>query len=242
MLKLSTIGQIDWVVILIVLVILSAAVGYLASSSRTITSTITTTASVTTTTKTLVLNYTDGLEFSMSLNSSAVSKKNDDLSVSLNLFNTLELSNNVTGASNWRLTNQSEEWLGHWNCAQNDVFRIEVLQGYYNLSNYANGTALDIFNLQYLAGVNGTNICLYFIRGSAPPMFLTYSENYYVFEPQSNEAQLIALGFRQANQRVTMNESILVRPSLFTNSTGIYTIVGGDEWGDVEIAHFSVIP
>jgi len=74
----------------------------------------------------MITSSSNGLEFSMSLNSSTVSKQNSDLSVSLNLFNTLELSNNITGASSWRLTNQSEEWPGHWNCAQNDVFRIEV--------------------------------------------------------------------------------------------------------------------
>jgi hypothetical protein len=190
---------------------------------------------------TQVMNYTDDLQFSMSLNSSSVQQKNVDLSVSLNLFNSLHSSNNVTGASSWRLTNQSEEWPGHWNCAQNDVFRVEVLQGYYDLTNYTNGTPLDIFNLQYPAGENGTNICLYFIRGSAPPLFLTYSENYYIFKPYSNEAQWIAHGFQESNQLAVMNETILVRPALFTNSTGIFTVVGGDEWGDIEIAHFSVV-
>jgi len=187
------------------------------------------------------MNYTDDLQFSMSLNSSTVQQKHGDLSVSLNLFNTLQSSNNVTGGYTWRLTNQSEEWPGHWNCAQNDVFRVEVLHGYYDLNNYTNGTALDIFNLQYPAGVNGTNICLYFIRGNAPPLFLTYSENYYIFKPHSNEAQWIAHGFQEANQLAVMNETILVRPALFTNSTGIFTVVGGDEWGDLEIAHFSVL-
>lgn len=39
-----------------------------------------------------------------------------------------------------------------------------------------------------------------------------------------------------------MNESIIIRPSLFTNSTGIFTVVGGDEWGNLEVAHFFINP
>ncbi|GEM_PF-4036760 len=38
-----------------------------------------------------------------------------------------------------------------------------------------------------------------------------------------------------------MSETMILEPVLFTNSTGVFTIVGGDEWGDVLITHFSIV-
>ncbi|MDE1852495.1 MAG: hypothetical protein KGI38_01975 [Thaumarchaeota archaeon] len=200
------------------------------------------------------------LEFTMSLNSSTVARGNS-LAVSLNLFNTLDRANNVTGSSDWRLTNKSEEWPGHWNCAQNDVFRIEVVSGYYDRNNFTGGAPLQPFNLQFPPGVNGTNLCLYFVRpanNTAPPLSVPwYGQNYYVFTPKSNAAQWVTSSQIQAfcasingtyhpcindGQRAVMNETMILKPAQFSNSTGVFTIVGGDEWGDLEVAHFVWAP
>ena len=59
--------------------------------------------------------------------------------------------------------------------------------------------------------------------------------------PKSNEAQWITSGLYNDNQRAVMSETMILEPVLFTNSTGVFTIVGGDEWGDVLITHFSIV-
>ena len=190
------------------------------------------------TTDTATTNPSTGLEFTMSLNSSTV-QEGHDLGVLVNLINTLDRANNVTGAEAWLLTDQSES-SPSMNCAQNDPFRIEVLRGYYDLSNFSKGTPLDftVFRPPF-----GMNQCLFYIRAAdhnAPPLFVSYSKNHYVFSPMSNEAQWIASGLQAVDQKAVMSETMLLRPALFSNSTGVFTVVGGDEWGDLEVEHFTL--
>ena len=202
------------------------------------TSCITTSQVTSSTSTTQVASVTNGngLEFTMSLNSSNL-VRGSNLTVSLNLNNTLDRINNVTGAEDWRLTNQSESGPS-MNCAQNDPFRTEVLKGYYDSGNYSVGAPLVFTVFQPPLGFNE---CLLFIRAAndtAQPLFVG-SENYYIFSPLSNRAQWIA---SNANQPATMGEVVLLEPSLFSNSTGVFTVVSGDEWGDLQIAHFVVEP
>lgn len=158
--------------------------------------------------------------------------------VLVNLINTLDRTNNVTGANDWRLTDQSESGLS-MNCAQNDPFRLEVLRGYYDLNNFSKGTPLvfTVFQPPF-----GFNQCLYYIRASnstAPPLTIPYSRNYYLFSPESNVAQWVS-SLTIHGQNAVMSETMLLRPALFSNSTGVFTVVGGDEWGDLEVAHFGL--
>jgi hypothetical protein len=39
-----------------------------------------------------------------------------------------------------------------------------------------------------------------------------------------------------------MSETVLLKPSLFSTSPGVFTVVCGDEWGNLQIAHFVVEP
>jgi hypothetical protein len=177
----------------------------------------------------------DSLEFTMGLNPSNLAP-GGSLTVSLNLYNTLDGSNNVTGSNDWQVTNQSEDSPG-MNCAQNDPFRTEVLQGYYDLANFSKGTPVDFTVFQPPFGYNQ---CLFFIDYG--PLFSTISNNYYIFEPMSSQARWVATGPQTANQSVMMAETVLIKPSLFTNSTGVFTVVSGDEWRDVQVAHFDIEP
>jgi hypothetical protein len=43
-----------------------------------------------------------------------------------------------------------------------------------------------------------------------------------------------------ADQPAVMGENVVLEPRLFTNSTGVFTVVSGDEWGDLEVMHFVV--
>lgn len=207
------------------------------------------------------INPTTSLEFMLALNSSTV-RQGHILAVSLNLLNTLDKVNNVTGAEDWRLTNQSENGGAEgWNCAINDVFRIEVVSGYYGLNNFSKGTPLDIFVWQPPFGYNQ---CLLYVRAAnaaAQPLSdSAYGQNYYIFSPQSNVAQWVTTGTYIAipkpsllsnstgscnpcnaiNQRAVMNETMILKTALFANSTGVFTVICGDEWGDLEVSHFYI--
>jgi hypothetical protein len=176
----------------------------------------------------------NGLEFTMALNSSTLSR-NGSLKVSLELYNTLDKVNNMTGAQDWRLTNQSESA-----CAKNDPFRTEVLRGFYDSRNYSKGAPIVFAVIQ---PISGPNQCLFFIQaanGTAPPLFVgPDNQNRYDFNPMSDEAQWIS---SNANQKAIMAETVLLEPSLFSNSAGVFTVVSGDMWGDIQVAHFVVKP
>jgi len=205
-----------------------------------------------------VANQQTALKYQMSISSLEVSQGNA-LSVSMGLSNTLGRTNNVTGATDWRLSNESENSgsVG-WNCAQNDVFRIELVSGYYSLNNYSMGTPLDIFVWQPPYGFNQ---CAYYIRStndtapvlSEPPN----DQNYYIFRPSSNAAWWVTSSMLTApclpangtyhpcgppGQEAVIGETMILETSLFANSTGIFTVIGGDEWGDLGVLHFYVGP
>jgi hypothetical protein len=176
----------------------------------------------------------NGLEFTMALSSSTLNR-NGSLKVSLSLYNTLDKVNNVTGAQDWRLTNQSESA-----CAKNDPFRTEVLKGYYDSGNYSKGAPVVFAVIQ---PIPGPNQCLFFIQAAnrtAPPLFDgSENQNRYDFSPMSDKAQWIS---SDADQKAIMAETVLLVPSLFPNSTGVFTVACGDMWGNVQVAHFVVEP
>jgi len=212
------------------------------------------------------INPATHLKFSIALNSSTV-RQGGVLAVSFNLFNTLDNVNNVTAANNFQLTNASED-SGHagigWNCAQDDVFRVEVLSGYYGLNNYSKGTPLDV--LVWFPPY-AFNECPYYIRpanDTAEAFTLLYQgQNNYAFSSRSNVAQwttaqdwnvrcgptnpanvtittTITYSCPQIGQKAVMNETMILKTANFANSIGAYTIVGGDEWGDLLVAHVAI--
>jgi hypothetical protein len=72
------------------------------------------------------------------------------------------------------------------------------------------------------------------------PLFVgSPNQNQYDFSPMSDEAQWIS---SDTNQPAIMGESVLLEPSLLSNSTGVFTVVSGDMWGDIGVAHFVVEP
>ena len=221
----------------VVVVLLIAAGGiflHSGSSNTTSTTSSSQTTSSTSTTQIASVMNSNGLEFTMTLNSSTL-ERGSNLTVSLNLYNTLDRINNVSGAEDWQLTNQSESGPG-MNCAQNDPFRTEVLAGYYDLGNFSEGAPLVFTVFQPPLGFNQCLLYIIAANDTAPPLFYTYSTNSYIFSPTSDRAQWIATGFQATNQEAIMGETVLLKPSLFSNSSGIFTVVSGDEWGDPQIA------
>ena len=162
----------------------------------------------------------------MHVNTSTV-QQGHNLTVFVGVSNALDKMNNVTGASDWKLTDKSESGLS-FNCADSDPFRVEILKGYYDSNNFTSGTPLvfTVFEPPF-----GYNQCLIYVSAtmnSAPPISDTIDQNLYVFKPLSDQAQWIATGPQLANQPAVMSENDLLRPIVFSNSTGIFTYRG---WG-----------
>jgi len=228
------------VIVAILLVALGGIFLHFGSSNTTSTTSSSQTTSSTSTTQVGSVTNGNGLEFTMSLNSSTL-QRGSNLTVFLNLYNTLGRINNVSGAEDWQLTNQSES-SPSMNCAQNDPFRTEVLAGYYDQSNFSEGAPLVFTVFQPPLGFNQCLLYIVSANNTAPSLFYTYSTNNYVFSPTSDRAQWIATGFQTADQEAIMGETVVLKPSLFSDSSGTFTVVSGDEWGDLQIAHFVIEP
>jgi len=188
------------------------------------------------TTSTLAVNSSTGLEFLMSINSSTV-QQGHNLNVFVGVYNPFNSTKSIDGASDWKVTNESEKGPSY-DCAQNDPFRVEVMKGYYDLTNFSSGTPLvfTVFEPPF-----GYNQCLIYVAATNPqaePLFEPDAQNNYNFSPYGSDAQWTYGG---SNQPAVMSETDVLQPVVFTNSTGVFTVVGGDEWGDLGIAHFSLV-
>jgi len=128
-----------------------------------------------------VVNPPTGLLFTTSLNASTV-PLGQTLDVSVDLRNTLGTSNNVTAAEDWKVGNASEDGgFGGWNCAQDDVFRVEVVAGNYGAGNFSMGAPLDVMKWAPPFGFNQCGIFVRPANGSASVLYNPGNgQNYYV--------------------------------------------------------------
>jgi len=161
----------------------------------------------------------------MTLNSSSV-VQGGAIAVQMNLYNMLDKPNYVCAANDWLVTNQSEVWHGIDCSFGLRPFRIAVLSGFYDSHNYSSGAPVSIF--PFPSG-GSFNYCLFYMPS------LVLDSHYYLFEPHSDIANLTS-----QSQPTMINITVTIDPLTFTLPTGQYTIVGGDEWGDLVIAHFVV--
>lgn len=121
-------------------------------------------------------------------------------------------------------------------CGFRSPIGIAILQGYYTEQNMTQGKALPIFGYIYYsvscpAGVSSTQS--------------------YVFEPASSHAYAIPCdsggnelpscgGFRNEASHLKVNGT-WPGGKFQPFEAGVYTIIGGDEWGHLTIKHFTVV-
>jgi hypothetical protein len=170
----------------------------------------------------------------MSLNSSTV-VKGSAVAVRMNLFNTLNVTNDVAPANYWRLTNQSElsnsSSFGPGACSDSmGPYRVAVFAGFYDSKNYSKGSPLSIFPWP---AHSPTNYCGFYVIEHS-----WLGSNRYWFKPLSNNATLMLGGQGSWNTQIDL--TVIIKPLDVTLPLGTYTVVGGDEWGDFQVAHFAV--
>ena len=141
---------------------------------------------------------------------------------------------NIPAADLWKYPYDS---LNPFNgCGLSSPVGLAILQGYFDPNNFTRGKALFLYNtgIAYLCTTE------------------FYPVSYYLFSPSSNSAQ----GF-DSHGNPLRNQSMSIDlltsgywtggygagppgPAQFHRFEGTYTVVAADEWGDFEVAHFTV--
>jgi hypothetical protein len=217
--------------LIVILVVASLGIGYMSGNDTRATETTTavSTSTVTTTT-TSISTETSVLTNGVLVRVSSASTLNPltGLRLELNLsagtygdvlltvyeINTLDRINNVSYGNSWPNA-PLWQWT-EYDCSEGSMMGYEILQGNYGLNNYTDGMALWIH--QFFLAQGGCNLVL--DNGS------------YSFEPVSVRSLISGTyaGFWSGPGG-----------SYQAFSPGTYTVLAGDQWGQVAILHFVVV-
>jgi len=160
----------------------------------------------------------------LSLNLNISTNYNRWVIVTVYEFNTLDRANNVTHGHGWPADNYLFQWF-RWTQDQCRSFMAgyEILQGNYGLNNFTNGTPLWLQPFQGLSPVQCAGL-------------VGVAADVYTFKPLANENVIGGehVGFWTDPQ--SSNGTAIYHPFV----PGIYTVVAGDEWGQVAMLHFTV--
>jgi hypothetical protein len=170
---------------------------------------------------------TNGLNLSLSVN--ATPNVQHQISITLDETNTLSEINNVPVSDNWLY-----KGLGVAPCNFTSPYGIAVFSGDYNSSNLSTGTPLTLYD-PHVARLCPTN----------------YPVISYSFQPSLDWAHVIENPDNPINSAQQMQYELTINGywpddnfssnSQLTNfAPGVYTVVGGDEWGNLIVLHFTV--
>jgi hypothetical protein len=165
-----------------------------------------------------ILPTTNGLILSLSLNASSI-RVGHELAFTASLFNTRTRGNNVSSASNWAVPH-----LVMGPCGPTDSpIAFAIVQGFY--------TPLTISDARVQYGLGCVTV--------------TGGARFYLFQPASNIVSVFGscgpnpcftgpmISSRSLNGYWSENHYVSFTP-------GGYTVVVADEWGDFQVAHFTV--
>jgi hypothetical protein len=171
----------------------------------------------------------NGLSLTLSL-SATTYRPGEPIRITIEEKNTLTTANNITAANEWPVFN----YLGVGSCnTLNYPFGIAVVQGYYDAKSISSATPLTIFPLMF-----------------CPAIAVAYSYN---FQPSSDLAYIYN-SFDSKPSPISMNTDVMLTgvwdemthaDGGYTQTTsnftpGIYTLVGGDEWGTLVVLHLNI--
>lgn len=167
----------------------------------------------------------NGLSLTLSIGSTSY-KPGEQVSVNIDEKNTLAQDNNVPVAALWPIQGLTDSPIG----TLNFPFGIAVLEGYYTADTIASATPLVLYdpNVVYfgpmvLAGITSydfrpsSNVAAVYTKYNAEPMDITMATG------------ITAAGFWGNGSKVISDFA-----------PGVYTVVGGNEWGALLILHFTV--
>src|SRR5256712_2539109 len=170
----------------------------------------------------------DGLALSLLLNSTRI-RPGQGISITVREPNPLSTVNNVSASTDWPLRGLNVGPCGPLNFPVG----VAIIQGYYTSSSVSAGRPLGL----YQPG-----------EYSCPAMLSEIGS--YVFEPSSDRAGIVGSCTPEPcfteNMSSTIGakgywvENLLPGAAFSEFSPGLYTAVGGDEWGTLAVLHFLV--
>ena len=168
----------------------------------------------------------NGLQLQLSINATSVAP-GQSVGISVDEYNTLTQANNLTASDGWPVAYLSDGPCGYLN----QPMGFAVLSGNYVAANVSSAEPLQI----YAPGVYSCPLMVGGIHG-------------YDFAPMNSTAEVYAMCSPEPCLQIQADATSTVRgywpqPSATTMENlpqGVYTVVAGDEWGNLVLLHFSV--
>jgi hypothetical protein len=191
-------------------------------------------------------NSTLGLELSLSVNSTMIPSE-DAIIVSASIFNTLPTVNNLTASSDWPV-----QYLlsGPCDYGNKTLFPagIAAFSGYYGVNNISSASPIGIWATiecpiqSVLWGINADD---QLINISSYSLLPKNDSGYFAYYASSQTVPGVS-SMQLSTGGITISANNVTFPSHFYNSLlsslpGTYTLVAGDEWGQMVLAHFQVV-
>ena len=159
----------------------------------------------------------NGLSLSLSLDSTTY-QPGQQLTIVIDEINTLSKTNKVYTADKWPLTGLSVSPCG----TLNYPFGVSIFQGNYTTANVSSAMPLTLF---YPGELHGC------------PMILSGISSY-VFQPLNDVAALYQIS--NTEPFIEKINTEVQTTGLTDADSGVYTVVAGDEWGNMVVLHFTV--
>jgi hypothetical protein len=167
----------------------------------------------------------NGLELTLTLNSSDF-PAGQGVAVTVDEVNVMATPNNVSASSDWPVQGLAVGPCGPLNYPVG----VEVLSGNYDASNVSSGTALQVYR-------PGLTTCPMMLSGIGGYLFQASSDNATIF----GSCQPSGGGCLTEEVSPKVSFSGYYSGNEFASfPIGIYTVVAGDEWGELAILHFAV--
>ena len=242
--------------LLVVLIVVSGVAGFFIGSANIQTVTRTSTqVSVVTTTQTTTNRLGElaqgesigasGIGLSLAINSTVI-RPNGTISLTVDEFNALSVPVNISASSQWMVQGLSE------GCPSFVPDGFGVLRGYYTPDNVSDGRLLNIFSPPMFCPVahvyNVTNGVSGRLVNLTSYSFLPHSDNasYFVYYVPDNTLN-VTKGIFGPDQMggfpltISATSESTSHDSLGSAAPATYTVVAGDEWGNLVVLHFSVV-
>ncbi len=177
-----------------------------------------------------VVNYSSRLRFTLSMNSSTLST-GQPVEIEISEQNTLLLTNTVASSHDWPITGLSLSPCGILNYPMG----FAIFKGYHLQNDLPSADRLDLYG-------PGVYFCPLILFGISSYTFAPGSDSASINAgPSPNPSFTIPIQSQGTfNGYWSSSIPYLSSPTFHSFSPGVYTIVGGDEWGDLLVLHFVV--
>jgi hypothetical protein len=176
-----------------------------------------------------VSNPTLGTRLDLSVVSTSI-KAGDDITITIGEHNTRSVENQIVTASNWKIRGLS---LGP--CNFDAPIGLAIMPGYYTKNSIVAGAHLALWHPgMYFCQADVEVNSYIFDPASSFATIVTYQGPNTTFKPQTENRVHYSGSWTEGTK--PFQEDASFQPFL----RGMYTLVGGDEWGNLLVLNFIV--